>query len=136
MATVPIFTGTVDDAARLTLTERERDQRRAWLETLKGRDVEVVIRRRRRQRSTDQNALIHAVATALAEHCGVSLGEMKVLLMGECWGWRTVRGHEVPVKPHTSDMTVEEATDFIDWLLPWTATNFPSVRLDAKRVAA
>jgi hypothetical protein len=125
----PVFSGHVTEQVQLVLAANEQAQRQAHLRTLAGQDVEVIVRKKRTQRSNEQNALIHAVASALADHCGNSLGEMKLLLMGECWGWQTVRGHEIPVKPHTSDMTVEEATQFIDWLLPWSAQNFPEVRL-------
>lgn len=136
MAVVPIFAGRVTDEAQLVLPTAEQAYRRTHLQSLAGRDVEVIIRRKRTQRTNDQNALIHAVATALADYCGNSVGEMKLLLMGECWGWQTVRGHEIPVKPHTSDMSVEEGVHFIDWLLPWAAQNFPDVRLGPKGHAA
>ena len=60
----------------------------------------------------------------LAEHFGYQLHEMKLVLMGECWGWRhdPVSGKEIPIKVHTSDMSIEECTHFIEWVIPWAAT--------------
>jgi len=137
MALVPVFTGQIDGGGNLILTPSEAPHRRRWLESLAGRDVEIVVRKKRTKRSLDQNALIHAIASTLADHCGNSLAEMKFELMGACWGWRTLKsGLVVPVKLHTADMTVEEATQFIDWLYPWCAEHFPEVRLGPKGAAA
>lgn len=89
-----------------------------------GEEIEVVIRRPKRQRSVDQNAYIHAVPIPmLAEHFGYSIPEMKLVLMGECWGWQRnpLSGRDVPVKPSTATMTVEECQYFIDWVIPWAA---------------
>lgn len=54
-----------------------------------------------------------------------SMEELKRALMGECWGWTTcpLTKQPVPVKAHTSAMTVEECTEFIDWLIPWAQVN-------------
>jgi hypothetical protein len=76
----------------------------------------------RRKRSLDQNAYLHAEPfPKLAAHWGESPARTKLICMGEFWGYEPckVTGLLLPVKPHTSDMTVEECTTFIDWLLPW-----------------
>lgn len=122
MAIVPIFHGTVSESGMLSLEETERDLRRAHFGGLAGQRVEVIIRKERTKRSLDQNAFIHAVpVTILAGHFGESMPDMKLILMGECWGWRfdPIAGREIPIKAHTSDMTVEECTYFIDWVIPW-----------------
>jgi len=130
MAVVPIFSGRVTEDGKLLLTPSEHTARASHLRTLAGRDVEVIVRKKRTQRSTAQNSWIHAAASLLAEHCGNSLAEQKLDLMGECWGWRTLsNGHTVPMKIHTSDMTVEEASQFIDWLIRWSAEKFPEVKI-------
>ena len=126
MAIVPVFHGSVTEDGTLVLFEAERARRRAHLQSLAGKIVEVVIRKERLRRSNDQNAYIHAVPVfLLAEYFGYSLDEMKWVLMGECWGWRMdkVSGREIPLKPHTSDMTVEECSHFIDWVIPWAMVN-------------
>ncbi len=127
MPVTPIFIGHVDEGGRLRLNHRDGLSR--WLCTLTGRVIEVVVRRRRSRRSVDQNAYIHAVPVAmLAGHFGYMVPEMKLVLMGECWGWRhdPVSGKEIPIKPHTSDMSIEECTHFIEWVIPWAATGTSS----------
>lgn len=76
-----------------------------------------------KRRTLKQNAFLHSkhVLPALADHLGCSVKEVKLLAMGECFGWKQIAGHEVPVKPHTSEMDVEECKFFIDWLIPWAA---------------
>lgn len=74
------------------------------------------------QRSIDQNAFLHAEPfPKLAKHFGVSVEQVKHDLMGECFGWirSKVTGREVPFMPSTSQMTVDQCTFFIDWLLAW-----------------
>lgn len=129
MTLTPVFHGRVTDDMKLVLFDTERSQRRTWLATLKGKVVEVIVRKVRTQRSLDQNDYIHVVATALSEHCGYTLAEMKLILMGECWGWHTVGNRELPVKIHTSDMTTEEASYFIEWVVPWANEHFPECRV-------
>lgn len=74
-------------------------------------------------RSADQNKYLHAEPfPKLMEAFGYdSMEELKRDLMGECWGWTVspITQQHVPVRPHTSEMNVEECTFFIDWLIPW-----------------
>ena len=79
---------------------------------------------RKTRRSSQQNRYLHAVPLPmLAEHFGYSIPEMKLVLMGECWGWKhdPVSGREIPIRSHTSEMSTEECQWFIDWLIPWAA---------------
>jgi hypothetical protein len=80
--------------------------------------------RRPFKRTGKQNRYWHAEPfLKLAEHFGCSVDAAKLAVMGEFWGWERepISGHEVPVKAHTSDMTVKEGTVFLDWLIPWAA---------------
>lgn len=125
MAMTPLFHGRVTADGRLELDEFERDRRTQYLRYLRGKPVELEIRQARTKRSLDQNAYLHAVPfPILAAHFGDSIEGVKLDLMGECWGWKasSVTGKWLPVKPHTSAMTVEECQFFIDWLLPWAMT--------------
>lgn len=131
MNITPKFLGCVDDSGRLLFgrtpheSERERKNFARFLKTLRNRDVEIVVKKKTVQRSLDQNAYLHAVPfPLLAEHFGMTISEVKYSLMGEKWGWRKdpISGREIPIKPSTSDMTVEECTQFIEWLLIWAAT--------------
>src|SRR4029077_8476171 len=126
MPIVPIFHGAVSDGGMLSLEESERDLRLMHFQSLAGQRVEVVVRKGRAKRSQDQNAYIHAVPIPiLADHFGESISDMKLILMGECWGWRfdPLAGREIPIKAHTSDMTVEECSYFIEWVIPWAMVN-------------
>jgi len=82
--------------------------------------------RRPFKRTLKQNAYWHAEPfLKLSQAMGVSVNHAKFIAMTEFWGWEpvTVRGERlmVPVKVHTSDMTVQEGTAFLDWLIPWAA---------------
>jgi hypothetical protein len=119
-----VFHGRVTPDGKLELLTSEAQQRREYLRTLAGEHVEVIVRKPREQRSEDQNAYLHAVPFPLiADHTGYSIEEVKLVLMGECWGWHQVAGHDIPIKPHTSDMTTEECSYFIEWLPPWSLSN-------------
>lgn len=95
------------------------------LRGLKGEQVEVVIQKPTTTRSLRQNAYLHAKPFPLiAEEMGDSVESVKYDLMGERWGWKPSPldpKRMVPVKPNTSGMTVEECSEFIDWLIPFAA---------------
>jgi hypothetical protein len=74
------------------------------------------------KRTPRQNRYWHAEPfLKLAKEMGLSVAQAKYYAMGEFWGWAEVKGRSVPVKGHTSEMTVEEGTVFLDWLIPWAA---------------
>lgn len=114
--------GKVDEQGKVQLSDEMRAFWRRSLDRLRGEDIELAVRRYDAQRSPDQNEYLHAVAfPKLARHFGLSITDLKLSLMGECFGWKRdpITHREVPVKPHTSDMTKSECRHFIDWLLPW-----------------
>jgi hypothetical protein len=130
MKPCPVFSGKVSDDGTLQLSEDEKFARRQHLLNLAGKDVDVVVRRKRSQRSLDMNAYLHAVPfPILADLFGDDIEGTKWSLMGECFGWKRckVTGRDVPIKPHTSEMTVEESTYFVDWLIPWAQMNHGAV---------
>ena len=62
----------------------------------------------------------------LMEHFGCnSIEETKLALMGECWGYQRdkITGRELPIKPNTSDMSVDEGVQFTDWMIRWAMVN-------------
>lgn len=106
------------ERGRLELLDPEGFRRAMW----RMRPGPVVIRVDQpvTKRSLDQNAYWHAaVFPPIAEHCGYTIPECKLVLMGECFGWHTVGGHEIPIQPSTSELTVEQGTYFTDWVIPW-----------------
>ncbi len=122
---IPLFHGRIGADGQFELAADEKELRRSYFRSLAGQNVEITVRKERTKRSLDQNAYMHAVPfPMLAEELGYeSIEDLKLALMGECWGWKRdqISGHEVPNKPRTSDMTVEECTHFIDWLIRWAA---------------
>jgi hypothetical protein len=88
----------------------------------KGQHFALTLDAVRRKRSVMQNAYLHAEPfPKLAKAWGESIARTKLICMGEFWGYEPckVTRQFLPVKVHTSDMTVEECTLFIDWLVPW-----------------
>lgn len=87
-----------------------------------GKHVDINIVLHRQKRTLDQNAYLHAEPfPKLAAKWGESVARTKLICMGQFWGWEPCRitGTLLPVKAHTSDMSVPECTTFIDWLIPW-----------------
>ncbi len=97
---------------------------RRYLSTLAGQPLEVIIRKRRTQRTIDQNAYWWAVPVRLlADHCGYSDDQMHYALLGECFGYTVgPTGKHVPNKPASSKLTVDEFTRLIEWVLVWGPT--------------
>lgn len=117
---VPIFKGRVDDKGVLVL-DRPLDFARLKAK-LRGKFVEVILRRRSTQRSVKQNAFLHGVALPiLCEHFGNTVAKMKLDLLGEKWGYERspVTGREVPIKQHTSELTTAEFAELVDWIPMW-----------------
>lgn len=126
MATQHVFAGRVTDGAKPVIEDVPRY--RKTLETLAGKPVEFVIRKPQSKRSLDMNAYLHCATgpfRLLAEHFGEDMTGIKYALMGECFGWvySAAAGREVPIKGHSSDMTIEESKYFVDWVIPWAALN-------------
>lgn len=138
MALVPIFNGRVNDEGALVLFDTERTQRRAYLRTLAGKDVEIVVRKKRSQRSVDQNAYWWAVPVRLlAEHCGYSDDDMHYALLGECFGYKVgPTGHQMPNVSSSSRLSTEEFTRLIEWVLVWGPTEMQVDIPSPERVAA
>lgn len=125
MPPTPLFTGRVLDGG-LLIYDRPKDYAK-YLRTLGGQYIETVTRRRRAQRSIDQNAYLHAVPFfMIADYTGDDIESVKLNVMGACWGWRksSITGIETPLKPHTSHMTTEEGSYLIEWLPPWAFQQF------------
>lgn len=94
---------------------------RKTLEKHAGKQIAVSIRKRKDKRSLDQNAYWWAVPVKLiAEHCGYTESQMHYALLGECFGYTPgPTGAAVPVKPSSSELSVEEFNRLIEWVLLW-----------------
>ena len=115
----------LQEDGQLTLTSKHAF--RLGLKALRPGPVTIVVKAQEAKRTLDQNAFLHAAPfRILAEFFGESVEQTKYVLMGECFGWTrdAITQREIPVKPSTSSMTVEECTFFIDWLIPWAQDKF------------
>jgi len=83
--------------------------------------VRVMVEPCGEKRTRNQNAYWWSVPVRiLAEHCGYTDAQMHYALLGECFGYTEgLGGKPVPVKPSSSDLTVEEFKHLIDWVLTW-----------------
>jgi hypothetical protein len=125
MTTVATFAARVTEDGILTFLHERKLL--PFLREMAGRFVNVTIGLPTDQRTSAQNRYLHAEPfRKIAEHTGASVAQVKLDLMGECWGWTESKltGHLVPVKPSTAKMTKKDATLFIDWLLPWALEFF------------
>lgn len=116
----PTFYGVPNAKGALPIAVRQ-DIVRA-LRILAGKPVSVQVKRHVPKRTNHQNDYLHVSPfPIMAAFMGQSITETKRDLMGECWGWtkNDKTGLLHPVREHTSEMNVEEATFFIDWLIPW-----------------
>lgn len=117
-----VFRGEVRAPGRFVALDPVRFQ--GWLRAHTGTKVEVVLREPQPQRSVEQNAYLHALPFRLiADHTGDDIADVKLALMGHCWGWTysKLAGRDVPVRPSTSEMSVKDCDYFIDWVVPWAA---------------
>ena len=114
----PIFLGRVV-SGKLTL--QDQSGMRRHLSTLDGHDVEVTIKRKRSQRSVDQNRYWWAIPVALlSEHTGYTPSQMHYALLGECFGYATgPTGQPMPNVPSSSELSVDEFSRLIEWVLVW-----------------
>jgi|SRR5262252_10467303 len=113
------FRGTIQPPGRFACSDAVRFQ--SWLRQHVGEPVEVILRDPQSQRSQSQNSYLHHVFRLIANETGDELSDIKTALMGAHFGWHysRVAGREVPLRPHTSEMTRREADIFIDWLPSW-----------------
>lgn len=76
-------------------------------------EVFVEVYKRRSKRSLKQNAAYHAAIAPLAEHLGYTVEELKLAMLGGCFGWKNVSGVQLPERLHTSELNTEEFSDLM-----------------------
>jgi len=68
---VPVFLGFVEDSGKMRMLPYVRESVKRWTATLRGCEVDVIIRKHRKKRTLDQNAYYFGVVcTILANHFG------------------------------------------------------------------
>jgi hypothetical protein len=126
MPAAPVFRVVVREDGHVDMaTEWERDRYRRWKGTLVGKAAELILREPKTQRSVDQNRYAHAEPfPKIADHLGYSLPEVKLALLGECFGYHTIDGRECPIKTSTSALSVSEFSQLIEWMPQWAWEQF------------
>lgn len=128
MARIPIFHGKIsDDGTRLELADNERHVRQNYLRRLAGKDVDVVVKVHRNQRSLDQNSWHWGVAIPIiADGLGYDKHEHDQLhyaLVDLCFGttFDARVGREVPnVRSSLTD--TKTFSEFMEWEVRWAAS--------------
>ena len=115
----PIFAARVNERGQVVIQDRQAFDE--YAKTLRGSDLQVILRKAQSQRSVQQNAYWWAVPVRLlADHCGYSDNDMHYALLGECFGYHVgPTGKEQPNEPSSSALTVEKFTRLIEWVLVW-----------------
>ena len=110
---------TVTDAGRLE--PHNLKSFREAVHRLPAGEYWITVEPRKVKRSLDQNAYWWAAPVKiLAEHCGYTDSQMHYALLGECFGFTAgPTGQPVPVKPSSSELSVDEFKQLIDWVLVW-----------------
>lgn len=117
-----IFPGYVTDEGKVTFDEKTKAHT-FNREYFADSEVTIEIYKRRSKRSLKQNAAYHASIEPLAEHLGYQVEELKLAMLGGCFGWKTVRGVQIPEILHTSDLDTEKFSDLMAYTNQIAAEN-------------
>ncbi len=126
---VPAFYATVSDLGKLELSDTQRKAMARWTRTLAGQEVEVLVRKRTRRRSSDQNrawwGLIIPAITAGCDMDPNSTHDKELVhygLVEKCFGVERNEklGVDLP-KARSSKLTTKEFSYLMDWAAKWAA---------------
>jgi hypothetical protein len=97
----------------------QREQFAALIQRLDGQDVEVILRKLRKQRSLNQNSYFHGVVLPLiSEHTGYETEEVKEILKQM---FLLVDDGKYPHCRHTSSLDTAEMAEFTERCRRWAA---------------
>ncbi|MCC6650653.1 MAG: hypothetical protein IT348_05850 [Candidatus Eisenbacteria bacterium] len=126
-AEIPEWEVTIDAEGRVSFAHPK--QARAWLKHKHAGEVLVAqFYPHRTKRSDRQNRGGHALFSEWLRHKeGWTLGSLKLYALGQCFGYLEV-AHPVtgevllfPAKPHTSELSMGEFCELIEWILEHAA---------------
>jgi hypothetical protein len=110
--------GFVDQAGKLTIGRLAAFK--AYIRRFAGEEVDVDVRKRGDKRSDRQNKALHGMLTPWSHDEGYPIDELKrdllIAVFGSKEATSPVTGEIVlvPVKPHTSKLTVRDFVEFVD----------------------
>jgi hypothetical protein len=111
-----LFIATVDEQGRVH-PDHPTEMHQFNMAHFAGHEVELEIRKRRSKRSLKQNSAYHASIQPLAEFLGYTVEELKLVMLGGCFGWKDVKGAQLPERMHTSDLNTEEFSDLMAYTM-------------------
>lgn len=109
------------------VTVRNRPLFRAYLLTLAGQAVEVVVRTPRRKRTHDQLRYWFGVCMKrFSERTGYTKLQGHYLCLALCFGvvYDPVSGREVPVVPMSRGLSTAQFSELIEWFVHYAATTY------------
>jgi hypothetical protein len=124
------FTGRIDSrqdrVLKLGPIQLDRPEAfRQHLRSLDGQVVEVIVRPKQSQRSSEQNRYLWYANTIIAEHLGYDKHEKDLVhyaLLQKCYGVRHDETLDVDVPARTSSqLTTKEFSEYMDWLVRYAA---------------
>ncbi|MEO8679242.1 MAG: hypothetical protein ABI665_09365 [Vicinamibacterales bacterium] len=125
MAVIPVWHGHISDDGRLGLLESERVARQSYLSTLAGKDVEITVRRKRRDRSPKAHRYYFGVVVAImAEHCGYDVEEMHELLAMRFLRIEDDPKTGSPRRKHLPETDSEEFGEYVDRCIRFGTVDF------------
>lgn len=129
MGLVPIWHGEVSADGKLELLAIELPRRRAYLRSLAGKDVDIVIKVQRNRRSQKQNRWWWGIAIPLiAQELGYEKHEHEAVhyaLVAKCFGTRfdRVLNQEIP-NVRSSHLTTVQFAELMEWAVRWAAQEY------------
>ena len=127
---IPVWAARVTEDGVLRVEDRQRFH--GYVKSLSGALTEVVVRKRKSQRSLDQNAYVWGVAyPIIADALGYDQHEHEDLhyaLVAKCFGEHFDKrvGAMVPNK-RSSKLTTVEFSSYMEWLVRFAATELGGI---------
>lgn len=114
----PVWLGRVNDKGdKVDLFDSSRYAQ--WRSQLKGKEIELILRKKVAVRSTEQNAYLHFIFGEIADYTGHTLEEIKTEMKRLFAS--SVDAHGLPYLEHTSQMDTARCSKFTEDVVGWAA---------------
>lgn len=100
------------------------------VESFAGKDVEIIIQKPKKKRSTEQNSLFWSYMSILGYDLGYTKDEMKKIVCAKFLTQETViekTGEIICTVKGTSELTTKEFTDLLEGVLQWAVEDFGTI---------
>lgn len=109
---------------------RDRKGFDAYLLQFEGKDVEIMVKRKKAKRSIDQNAFFHAWVNLLSDHTGYSKEEMKEILKNQFLSVEKVNAKTGSIFKYTrstASLNKNEFAEFCNDVQRWSIEEFNAI---------